>query len=199
MATYHVTSTDEDPHHDLRPEGADSWCPHNASKVNGVPPPKHKYNLPGWVAEALLPVYQRLSKASLLQRCLGAKTQNASESFHSVLWSLMLKEQHASLIAVETALHEAVLRFNAGCYRATQELPSSVGLTPGHLTNQGAAEKDSLRYAHDDSDTVDQTCNIVDQAYETLLAEVLEEHGVTEGISFPDFRDIDSEVQTSPD
>lgn len=54
-------------------------------------------------------------------------------------------------------------------------------------------------YAHDDSDTVDQTCNIVDQAYETLLAEVLEEHGVTEGISFPDFRDIDSEVQTSPD
>ncbi|XP_075742739.1 uncharacterized protein LOC142796312 [Rhipicephalus microplus] len=142
---YHVTSTDEDPHHDLCPEGADSWCRHNACKGNGVPPPKHKYNLPGYVAEALLPVYQRLSQASLLQCCLGAKTQNASESFHSVLWSLMPKEQHASLIAVETALHDAVLRYNAGCYRATQELSSSVGLPPGHLTIQRATEKDSLR------------------------------------------------------
>lgn len=146
MASFHhVTSTDTDPHHDLCPEGAESWCRHNASKANGVPPPKHRYNLPGYVANALLPVYQCLSQASLLQRCLGAKTQNASESFHSVLWSLMPKEQHASLIAVETALHEAVLRYNAGCYRATQELSSSVGLTPGHLTNQRAAEKDSLR------------------------------------------------------
>ncbi|KAH7932065.1 hypothetical protein HPB52_024918 [Rhipicephalus sanguineus] len=146
MASYHhVTSTDEEPHHDLCPEGADSWCSYNASKINGVPPPKHSYKLPRYVADALLPIYERLSQASLLQRCLGAKTQNASEAFHSVLWSLMPKEQHASLIAVETALHDAVLRYNAGCYRATQELASSVGLTPGHLAIQRAAEKDSVR------------------------------------------------------
>lgn len=56
----------------------------------------------------------------------------------------MPKEQHASLIAVETALKEAVLRYNAGCNRATKELCSSVGLTPGRLAIQRAAEKDSL-------------------------------------------------------
>ncbi|XP_075527742.1 uncharacterized protein LOC142559928 [Dermacentor variabilis] len=145
MASYHdVTTTDEGPHHDLCPEGADSWCRHNASKSDGAPLPKHRYNLPGYVAEALLPVYERLSQASLLQRYLGAKTQNASESFHSVLWSLMAKAQRALLIAMETALHEAVLRYNAGCNRATQELCSQVGLTPGHLAIQRAAEKDSL-------------------------------------------------------
>ncbi|KAG0432333.1 hypothetical protein HPB47_020913, partial [Ixodes persulcatus] len=93
----------------------------------------------------MLPVYQRLSQVSLLQRCLGAKTQNASESFHTVLWSLMPKEQHASLIAVETALHEAVLRFNAGCYKATAEILVAVGLQPAHLALQRAAEKDALR------------------------------------------------------
>lgn len=88
MASYHhVTSTDKDPHHDLCPEGADSWCCHYVSKSDGVPPAKHRYNLPGYAAEALLPVYERLSQASLLQCCLGAKIQNASESFHSVLWS----------------------------------------------------------------------------------------------------------------
>lgn len=63
-----------------------------------------------------------------------------------VLWSLMPMEQHVSLIAVETALHEAMLRYNAGCYRATREISASVGLiTPGHLALQRAAEKDALR------------------------------------------------------
>lgn len=115
MATfYHVTSTDEEPHHDLCPEGADSWCRHKAAEARCETQPKHKYNLPGYVAATMLPVYERLSQASLLQRCLGAKTQNASESFHSVLWSLMPREQHASLIAVETALHEAMLKVQCG-------------------------------------------------------------------------------------
>lgn len=43
----------------------------------------------------------------------------------------------------------------------------------------------------DASDTVDHAC-------ETLVAEVLDQQGVTEGISFIYFRE-DSEVQTSPD
>ncbi|XP_070390930.1 uncharacterized protein [Dermacentor albipictus] len=146
MASYHhITSTDEEPHHDLCPEGAGSWCRHKAAEANGLPQPRHRYNLPGYVAEAMLPVYKRLSEPSLLQRCLGAKTQNASESFHSVLWSLMPKEQHASLIAVETALNDAVMRYNAGNQRATKEISLSAGLTPGHLAIHRAVEKDALR------------------------------------------------------
>ncbi|XP_075554628.1 uncharacterized protein LOC142587468 [Dermacentor variabilis] len=146
MASYHhITSTDAEPHHDLCPEGAGSWCRHKAAEANGLPQPRHRYNLPGYVAEAMLPVYQRLSEPSLLQRCLGAKTQNASESFHSVLWSLMPKEQHASLIAVETALNDAVMQYNAGNQRATKEISLSAGLTPGHLAIHRAVEKDALR------------------------------------------------------
>ncbi|KAM7297060.1 hypothetical protein ISCGN_022214, partial [Ixodes scapularis] len=146
MATYHhVTSTDQEPHHELCPEGAQVWCFHRVAEAKGEPQPQHKHKLPAYVAAAMLPVYQRLSQVSLLQRCLGAKTQNASESFHSVLWSLMPKEQYASLIAVETALHEAVLRFNAGCYKATAEISVAVGLQPAHLALQRAAEKDALR------------------------------------------------------
>ncbi|KAH8032463.1 hypothetical protein HPB51_025916 [Rhipicephalus microplus] len=51
----------------------------------------------------------------------------------------------------------------------------------------------------DASDTIDQTLDIIDEACKTLLAEVLEWQGVTEGVSFPDFRDADSDVQASPD
>ncbi|KAH7980486.1 hypothetical protein HPB49_016590 [Dermacentor silvarum] len=91
----------------------------------------------------MLPVYQQLPQASLLQRCMGAKTQNASESFLSVLWSLMPKEQHTSLIAVETALHDTVLRYNAGCCKATEIISVSVGLQSGHLAIHRALEKDA--------------------------------------------------------
>ncbi|KAH7947439.1 hypothetical protein HPB52_011965 [Rhipicephalus sanguineus] len=77
MATYrHITSTDEDPRHDLCPVGAESWCRHRAAEAKGEPQPRH--NLPDYVAEAMLAIYQRLSHEPLLQRCLGVKTQNAS-------------------------------------------------------------------------------------------------------------------------
>ncbi|KAH8028102.1 hypothetical protein HPB51_013149 [Rhipicephalus microplus] len=48
-----------------------------------------------------------------------------------------------------------------------------------------------------DKECMIQWCSLVDPR--TLLAEVLERQGVTEGIFFPDFRDADSNVQTSPD
>ncbi|KAH8021424.1 hypothetical protein HPB51_015604 [Rhipicephalus microplus] len=53
--------------------------------------------------------------------------------------------------------------------------------------------------ADDTSDTIDQASDIVDEACKTLLAEVLEQQGVTEGIYFLDFRDAHSNVQTSTD
>ncbi|KAH8033637.1 hypothetical protein HPB51_014918 [Rhipicephalus microplus] len=53
--------------------------------------------------------------------------------------------------------------------------------------------------ADDASDTIDQTSDIVDKACKALLAEMLERQGVTEIISFPDFRDADGDVQTFPD
>ncbi|KAH8033388.1 hypothetical protein HPB51_011831 [Rhipicephalus microplus] len=53
--------------------------------------------------------------------------------------------------------------------------------------------------ADDANDTIDQTSDILDEPCKTLLAEVLERQGVTEAISFPDFRDADSDVQTFPD
>ncbi|KAH8038961.1 hypothetical protein HPB51_004073 [Rhipicephalus microplus] len=76
------------------------------------------------------------------------------------------------------------------------------GITTRTVSGEGAAADvdGAEQWQNDDaSDTIDQTSDIVDKACKTLLAEVLEWQGVTEGISFPDFRDADSGVQTSPD
>uniref|UniRef100_A0A1E1XP14 Putative kolobok-8 hm n=1 Tax=Amblyomma sculptum TaxID=1581419 RepID=A0A1E1XP14_AMBSC len=146
MATlHHISSTDAEPHHDLCPPGARSWCRHRAAEAEGKPQPPHKYNLPSTVVEALLPVYQRLSDPQLLARCSGNKTQNAAESLHSVIWTLISKQQHASLFSVEAAVHEAVARYNAGSLRAYTELCNTLGVKPGALALRRAAEKDYQR------------------------------------------------------
>ncbi|XP_077536306.1 uncharacterized protein LOC144148663 [Haemaphysalis longicornis] len=146
MATfYHVTSTDEQPRHELCPQGAQSWCQYRAAEAHGKRPPPHKNQLARHVTEALLPVYQRLSEAQLLSRCLGKKTQNAAESLHSVIWSLLPKDENASLIATETAVNEAVCKYNSGTRRAYAESCASQGLQIGQHALRRGAEKDALR------------------------------------------------------
>ncbi|XP_075533155.1 uncharacterized protein LOC142566189 [Dermacentor variabilis] len=146
MATFHhVTSTDEEPHHELCPVGPSSWCRHRAAEAKQEPQPAHKYRLKPHVAEAMLPVFQRLSEPQLLERCKGKKTQNAAESLHSVIWSIMPEDKNASLIAVETAVSEAVCRFNSGTLRAYTEFCTSLGVKPAGHGLRRAAEKDALR------------------------------------------------------
>lgn len=146
MATfYHVTSTDAEPHHELCPPGPLSWCKHRAAEAEGKPQPPHKYKLTSRVREALLPVYQRLSDPQLLERCQGKKTQNAAESLHSVVWSLLSKDEHASLFTVEAAVHEAISKYNSGSLRAYTEVCTALGIKPGALAIQRAAEKDRQR------------------------------------------------------
>lgn len=148
MATYHhITSTDESSNHSLCPTGEQSWCRHNAAKAKGMHEPKHKYNLPKEVAEALLPVYERLSDRSLLQRCLRGKTQNSNESLHSVIWSLISKEQHSSLFAVQAAVAEAVLRFNAGNKHSAASILQELGMNATNTGKMRTAEKDKRRSA----------------------------------------------------
>lgn len=146
MATYrHVTSTDECSDHSLCPAGESSWCRHNAAKAKGEPDPKHAYNLPKDVAEALLPVYTRLSERALLQRCERGKTQNSNESLHSVIWSLAPKEHHASLFAVEAAVAEAVLRFNTGNLNSATAILGEMDMNATSTGARRAREKDHRR------------------------------------------------------
>ncbi|KAH7951164.1 hypothetical protein HPB52_005887 [Rhipicephalus sanguineus] len=115
----HISSTDAEPHHQLCPPGALSWCWHRSAEAEGKSPPPHKYNVPS----------KRLSDPKLLARCSGNKTQNAAESLYSVIWSLISKQQHASLFTVEAAVHEAVAKYNAGSLRAYTEICTALGKT----------------------------------------------------------------------
>lgn len=146
MATYHhICSTDSQPKHELCPQGEQSWCKQAVAKATGQPMPKHRYNLPEHVCKALLPVYEHLADRKLLQRCQRGKTQNSNESLHSVIWSLAAKTRHASLFAVEAAVAEAVMRFNAGKENASAQILRELQVNNNAKSSKRAAEKDHFR------------------------------------------------------
>lgn len=141
----HMTSTDSAPDHSKCPDGVDSWCKHNKALANGERPPPHKNPLPDCVRAALEPVFTRLSDEDLLARCSEGKTQNASESLHSVIWTQTSKNANASLESVKRAAAEAVAVYNQG-RRATNELiAASLGYAAGDCLVRRSIEKDRLR------------------------------------------------------
>ena len=78
----HRLSTDENPNHSLCPDGVDAWCKYKRNPLQY----KHTNPLPNAAAVHIKPVFDRLSKDKLLNRCVEGYTQNAAESFTNLLW-----------------------------------------------------------------------------------------------------------------
>lgn len=115
---YHKCSTDEKEQHDLCPHGQDSWCTWQKAKYDGsLKDYKHKPALHAEVQKTIKPVYEALSDEELLSKCMGHYTQNANESFHSVLWKIAPKESFTGIDIVEIAAYAATLLFNDGLIR----------------------------------------------------------------------------------
>ncbi|KAH7953714.1 hypothetical protein HPB49_011513 [Dermacentor silvarum] len=138
-------STDASPKHSDCPNGEESWCKYNRALAKQETPPKHHYNLPEHVDDALRPLYTRLSDKKLLKRCQRGKTQNPNESLHSVIWSLVWKNKHASLFTVEAAVAEAVTRFNTSKGRADAAILNELHLQQNAVASERCSEKDSRR------------------------------------------------------
>ena len=77
----HRLSTDDNPNHSMCPSGPDTWCGYHRD------PSKYKHSnpLPKAVAVHIKPIFDRLSKNEILERCVDGYTQNAAESFNNIL------------------------------------------------------------------------------------------------------------------
>lgn len=72
------------------------------------------------VARQLVPLYRRMSSSQLLQRVMHGQTQNANESLHSVLWSILPKTTFFGKQRVDAAVALAVGKFNQGNHHLTE-------------------------------------------------------------------------------
>ena len=70
--------------------------------------------IPEAIVQLLKPIYARLGNRVLLSKCVDGYTQNANESFHSLVWKLCPKILHLGKEAVETACALAVCQWNDG-------------------------------------------------------------------------------------
>ena len=70
--------------------------------------------LPTVFYDLLEPIFQRLSKNDLLNRCLHGMTQNQNESVNGLLWGRCLKTKFCGSQKVELAVSETVCEFNTG-------------------------------------------------------------------------------------
>lgn len=61
-----------------------------------------------------MPMIDKLTDPSLLQRCLRGSTQNANESINSILWSILPKTKNHGYRSVRGAAAIASIFFNRG-------------------------------------------------------------------------------------
>lgn len=129
--------------HSHCPEGASSQCFYNRALANHKKPPCHKMTASD--RTALEPVLARLSDRALLHCCTHGMTQNTIECLHSVIWSQSSKNTHESLLAVEKAVADAVLRFNQGMVETIKAIAGQLVSSAGSCLIRRRLEKDKRR------------------------------------------------------
>ncbi|GFT99135.1 uncharacterized protein TNCV_3794841 [Trichonephila clavipes] len=133
---FHIRSSDEEPLHSFCPVGPNSWCKYQNQVVEGsVETFRHNNKFPVPVMDAIKPVFKDLSQPKLLQKCLGAKTQNNNESINSLIWKLCLKTLGCGRKIVDISTNEAIVIFNYG-NQGRLKIMQSLGLTVGQFAHK---------------------------------------------------------------
>ena len=123
---YHKISTDDKPQHQYCP--GNSWCKYKTH--TGPEAYKHKKPLPEVIGNAVIPLFQRLSDRSLLEKCADGYTQNQNEALNNLIWMFCPKTGYAGSTTIETSVSLAVCIFNNG-YTALERIAQRLGI-PGN-------------------------------------------------------------------
>ena len=103
-----------------------------------------KVKLPPNYLEHMLPLYERLSTVSPLQRCVPGLTQNQNEAFNRTIWMRCPKETFAGSDAVERGVASAVLQWKIGA-TGRRHFMERLGIPVGSLTERAMTQKDNER------------------------------------------------------
>ena len=143
---FHLSSSDDHPKHVHCPEGDSSWCFWQRALAIKETPGSHKNHetLPVAVAQKMVPLFNRLTDAKLLQRCVRGKTQNPNESLHNLIWRLCPKTKYVGKNTITNAVCMAICQFSAGS-SFREALCKVLGFAPGIYLEEGSMKKDIRR------------------------------------------------------
>lgn len=153
---YHsVANEDREEQHQYCPKDKDSWCKYQKDRVNGTNTYKLDNCLPANFFSKLKPIFDDLSSADLLSRCLDGYTQNTNESLHGMIWSRCPKTKSFGMQQVQFAVSSAICEFNSGATFHTSLL-DSMNVPPGTYTTLYCTELDKQRVYHSERKNEDK-------------------------------------------
>lgn len=96
------------------------------------------------ILPVILPVYEKLSKPELLERCARVATQNANECVNSVIWKRCPKTQWLGKRSVVIGATMGVMTFNSGKAEMIR-ITKQFGLRDSLQVSKHAIKKDECR------------------------------------------------------
>ena len=88
------------------------WCKMRQAEKLGIPY-ADKPGLPVAVRDAIMPIFQELSKPVLLEKCLHEKTQNCNEAPNAFIWKRLPKDVFVGPL-LEMGVCSVIINFNSG-------------------------------------------------------------------------------------
>ena len=144
---FHLSSTDQNPKHQLCPTGSNSWCfgqGHWQSLLILFLIRITKLSTD--IGKRMVPTFQRLSKESLLQRRSRRETQNPNESLHNLIWLSCPKIDFAGRKTVDTAVLLSLCQYSMGT-SFKESLLKVLGIMPGEFLKEGARKKSLKKFS----------------------------------------------------
>ena len=121
----HLSANDDnaDEHHRLCPKGHNSWCRYQSALSKGIPFPRHPNYLSLDAAKVVEKVFKEFAynTPNFIEKVQQGHTSNHNESLHSVLWTMVHKNEYASTEMMELGSALAVIRYNEG-YQGIRKL-----------------------------------------------------------------------------
>lgn len=100
--------------HTYCPATTDSWCQYQRDIVNKTNLYKPGKGFDPEVIKHVKVEYMKLTDEKELAKCMHGKTQNANESFNSLIWERAPKSRYCGLSKLKLCVYDAVSHFNYG-------------------------------------------------------------------------------------
>ena len=115
----HYYSCDDEPMHEWCDQ---RWCKYLQAKANAEAfTHRSSTTIPRACLDLIKPVFNELCSYSSLERVVGAGSQNANESFHSLVWTMAPKHRYCSSTILRLALGLSTIVYNDG-YQALGDI-----------------------------------------------------------------------------
>ena len=109
---FHLASSADSEYHTYCPATKDSWCLFQKDRINGTNSYKPGKGFDPDVINHVKPAYVSLTSESELSKCLHGHTQNANESFNSLIWERAPKTKYCTLSKLKMCVYDAISYFN---------------------------------------------------------------------------------------